>query len=175
MIWEPSREFIERTNVWRFMQRLGFSGREAFLRFSREEPERFWDEMMREMQVEWFEPYRQVLDVSRGPEWSQWFVGGKINIAHNCLDRWRSSGRVACLWEGEDGATRTITFAELAEEADRIAAGLRALGLEAGDRVGLVMPMVPEILSILYACFQSGFIAVPIFAGFGAEAIATRV
>ena len=64
MIWEPSPEFIRQTNVWRFMERLGFSDREAFLRFSRESPERFWDETMREMRVEWFEPYRQVTDRS---------------------------------------------------------------------------------------------------------------
>ena len=88
MIWNPTRAFIESTNVWRFMQRLGFEDRETFLRFSRENPERFWDEMMREMRVEWFEPYRQVLDASRGPEWAQWFTGGRLNIAHNCLDRW---------------------------------------------------------------------------------------
>jgi acetyl-CoA synthetase len=117
MIWEPSREFIERTNVWRFMQRLGFSDREAFLRFSRENPERFWDETMREMGVEWFVPYRQVLDASRGPEWAQWFVGGRLNIAHNCLDRWADSGRVACLWEAENGATREVTFRERAERS----------------------------------------------------------
>ncbi len=87
-IWEPAPEFIERTNVWRFMRRLGFADRDDFLRFSRENPERFWDEMMREMRVEWFHSYRQVLDLTNGPEWAQWFVGGRINIAHNCLDRW---------------------------------------------------------------------------------------
>jgi acetyl-CoA synthetase len=175
MIWQPSREFIESTNVWRFMQRLGFTDREDFLRFSREQPERFWDEMMREMRVEWFEPYRQVMDTSRGPEWSEWFLGGRLNIAHNCLDRWASSDRVACLWEGENGATRSMTFAELRAEANRVANGLLALGLEAGDRVALCMPMVPEVLSILYGCFKAGMTVVPIFAGFGAGAIATRL
>src|SRR5579884_352360 len=88
MIWEPSPAYIEQTNVWRFMRRLGFTDREAFLRFSREEPERFWDETMREMGVAWFTPYERVLDASRGPEWTQWFLGGRLNIAHNCLDRW---------------------------------------------------------------------------------------
>ena len=175
MIWEPSREFIERTNVWRFMQRLGFSDREAFLRFSREEPERFWDESMREMRVEWFEPYRQVLDASRGPEWAHWFVGGRLNIAHNCLDRWADSGRIACLWEAENGATREVTFREVRNEANRVANGLAAMGLQAGDRVALCLPMVPEILSILYGCFKAGLTVVPIFAGFGAGAIATRL
>jgi acetyl-CoA synthetase len=86
------------------------------------------------MGVEWFQPYRQVLDLSHGPEWAQWFVGGRLNIAHNCLDRWAASGRVACIWEGENGATRTITFRELREEANRVANGLTALGLEPRDR-----------------------------------------
>ena len=175
MIWEPSREFIERTNVWRFMRRLGFSDREAFLHFSRENPERFWDETMREMSVEWFAPYRQVLDASRGPEWAQWFVGGRLNIAHNCLDRWADSGRIACLWEAENGARREVTFRNLRSEANRVASGLRAMGLEAGDRVALCLPMVPEVLSILYGCFKAGLTVVPIFAGFGAGAIATRL
>jgi len=175
MIWEPSREFVERTNVWRFIERLGFSDREAFLRFSRENPERFWDELVREMGVEWFQPYRQVVDSTRGPEWAQWFVGGRLNIAHNCLDRWADSGRIACLWEGENYATRTLTFKELRNEANRVANGLRAMGLDAGDRVALCLPMVPEILSILYGCFKAGLTVVPIFAGFGAGAIATRL
>ena len=175
MIWQPSREFIESTNVWRFLRRLGLSTREEFLRFSREEPERFWDEMMREMRVDWFRPYERVLDASRGPEWSRWFVGGQVNIAHNCLDRWAESDRVACLWEGESGATRTVTFASLRSEANRVANGLLALGLRPGDRVALCMPMVPEILSILYGCFKAGLTVVPIFAGFGGGAIATRL
>jgi acetyl-CoA synthetase len=175
VVWEPSPEFIENTNVWRFMRRLGFTGREEFLRFSREEPERFWDELMREMNVEWFEPYDRVLDLARGPEWAQWFCGGKLNIAHNCVDRWSDSGRLACIWEGESGETRTLSFAELREESNRVANGLVRLGLEAGDRVALCMPMVPEILSVLYGCFKAGMTVVPIFAGFGAGAIATRL
>jgi acetyl-CoA synthetase len=175
MIWNPTQAWIESTNVWRFMQRLGLHDRDAFLLFSRKNPERFWDEMMREMGVEWFEPYQKVLDSSRGVEWTQWFTGGRLNIAHNCLDRWAESGRVACIWEAENGATRSVTFGEIREEAGRVANGLRALGLKAGDRVAVCMPMVPEILSILYGCFQAGLTVVPIFAGFGAGAIATRL
>ncbi len=175
MIWEPSREFIEATNVWRFMRRLGFDALEPFLRFSREHSERFWDELLREMGVEWFEPYRQVLDATRGPEWAQWFLGGKLNIAYNCLDRWAHSGRLACIWEGENGDTRAVGFAGLREEANRVANGLAALALEPGDRVALLMPMVPEILSVLYGCFKAGLTVVPIFAGFGPGAIAARL
>jgi acetyl-CoA synthetase len=174
-VWKPSREWVERTNVWRFMARLGFKDREEFLRFSVEQSERFWDELMREMRVEWFAPYHQVLDASRGPEWSQWFLGGRLNIAHNCLDQWADSGRIACIWEGESGATRTITFKDLQAESNRIANGLQGLGLVPGDRVALCMPMLPEIISILYGCFKAGLTVVPIFAGFGAGAIATRI
>jgi acetyl-CoA synthetase len=175
MIWEPSRELIERSNVWRLMQALGFENREAFLRFSRDEPERFWDALVRDMRIDWFEPYRQVVDRSRGPEWSTWFNGGKLNIAHNCLDRWAAVDRPACIWEAENGATGRVTFRELQKSANRVANGLRAWGLEAGDRVAVCMPMAPEILSILYGCFKAGLTVVPIFAGFGAGAIATRL
>jgi acetyl-CoA synthetase len=175
MIWTPTQEFVESTNVWRLMKRLGFDDREAFLRFSREDPERFWDEMTREMRVDWFTPYERVLDVSRGPEWAQWFTGGRLNIAHNCVDRWADSERVACIWEGEGGETRSVTFREVQADANRVANGLRAMGLEIGDRVALCLPMVPEILPVLYGCFKAGLTAVPIFAGFGAGAIASRL
>jgi acetyl-CoA synthetase len=175
MIWQPPRDFIESTNVWRFMRRLGFADREAFLLFSRDHPERFWDEMMREMRVEWFTPYHRILDASRGPEWCQWFLGGRLNIAHNCLDRWADSDRIACIWEAENGATRRISFHDLRAESNRVANGLTALGLHPGDRVALCVPMIPEILSILYGCFKAGLSVVPIFSGFGSGAIATRL
>jgi acetyl-CoA synthetase len=177
MIWEPSPEFIEQTNVWRFMQRLGFSDREEFLHFSRDAPEHFWNETVREIGVEWFEPYRQVMDTSRGPEWARWFIGGRVNIAHNCLDRWAATDpdRIACISENETGHVHTIAFAELDRAAAGVANMLLDLGIAAGDRVALCLPMVPEILAILYGCFRAGVIVVPIFAGFGAGAIASRV
>lgn len=175
MIWQPPREFVESTNIWRFMRRLGFADREAFLLFSRDNPERFWDEILREMDVAWFRPYTHVLDVSRGPEWAKWFTGGQLNIAHNCLDRWAGSGRLACIQESENGVERRLTFADVRRDANRVANGLRALGLQPGDRVALCLPMIPEILAILYGCFKAGLTVVPIFAGFGAGAIATRI
>src|SRR4051794_33830725 len=112
-MWTPSPEFVRSTNVYRFMHRLGIPEREAFLAFSRDNPERFWDELTREIGIEWFHPYHQVLDSSRGPAFTTWFTGGRLNIAHNCLDRWAASHRTACIWESENGATGTLTFAEL--------------------------------------------------------------
>src|ERR1022692_4012506 len=84
-IWEPSREFIESTNVYRFMRRLGIATYQDFIRYSQEHLEEFWDEMVREVAIEWFEPFEQALDASRGVEWARWFTGGKLNIAWNCL------------------------------------------------------------------------------------------
>ena len=79
MIWEPSKELIENTNVWRFMQELGFDDREAFLRFSRNEPERFWDAVVRAMGIEWFEPYQHVLDTSREPP-DMLMIGQRLRV-----------------------------------------------------------------------------------------------
>jgi acetyl-CoA synthetase len=174
-LWEPTPEWTEGTNVWRFMRKLGFTDRDAFLRYSRENIEEFWARMVQEEGIEWFRMYDRVLDTSRGIEWPEWFIGGKLNIAWNCLDRYAQTTNVACIWEGEDGTQRSITFAGLAGWAGQLANGLAALGLVKGDRVALVMPMVPEVLVILYACFKLGLIVVPIFAGFGAGAIATRL
>ncbi len=177
-IWTPTREFIEATNVFRFMKRLGFRDREEFLRFSRDEPERFYGQLLKEMGVEWSEPYQKVLDTSRGAEWARWFVGGKLNIAWNCLDRHakgEAADRAAIIWEGENGSIRRLTFAELHAEVSRLACGLESLGLRKGDRAALYMPMVPEVVTILYACFKLGIIVVPIFSGFGPGAFATRL
>ena len=174
-VWTPPEGWVERTNVWRFMQRLGFGSLPEFLRFSSEQNERFWDEMVREAGIDWFQPYTRVLDTSEGVEWARWFVDGKINIAANCLDRHAAKETPAILWEGEDGATRSVSFRRLAEDTARVANGLHSLGLREGDRVALVMPMLPEVVTILYACFKLGLIAVPIFAGFGPAAIATRL
>src|SRR5262249_6105356 len=112
---------------------------------------------------------------SQGPEWARWWVGGQLNIAHNCLDRWASTDRIACLWETENGTTGNLTFADLQAGANRVANGLTALGLQPGDRVALCLPMTPAILAVLYGCFKAGLTVVPIFAGFGSGAIATRL
>jgi len=112
-IWEPSPAFIESTNVYRFMRWLGFTEREPFLEFSREQNEVFWAEWVREAGIEWFHPFEKTLDLSRGVEWARWFSGGKLNIAWNCLDRHAKTGAIACVWESEDGSSRQLNLAEL--------------------------------------------------------------
>ncbi len=154
------------------MSRLGFEDLQSFLDWSVAEPESFWDECTKECGIRWFQPYTHVLDDSRGPQWSQWFVNGTTNIAYNCLDGHQGLAIVA---ETEDGSATEVTFDELRDETSRLASYLLSLGLESGDRVALVMPMTPGVVAILYACFRLGLVVVPIFSGFGEQAIWTRL
>ena len=174
-IWQPTAEQIEATNVAKFMARLGFCDREQFLKWSRMRNEGFWGALIQEMRIEWAAPYSEVLDASRGVEWTRWFVGGKLNIAQNCLDRWVDTGWCAVIAEDEDGNVQSWTFADLNRRVCRLANYLKSIGLMEGDRVALCMPMTADVITILYACFKLGLIVVPIFAGFGAGAIATRL
>src|SRR5690606_6290350 len=119
-----------------------------------------------------------VRDVSAGLPWTKWCVGATINLAANCLDKHRGTAvesKPAIVWEGEDGARRTWTYAELDAESCRLAAGLRALGIGKGDAVGIFLPMVPEVVAAFLAAARLGTVVVPLFSGFGAEAIAARL
>src|SRR5258708_15781577 len=98
------------------MARLGIASREDFLRYSVDQLEDFWANLVDEVGIRWVEPYDRILDDSKGPEWSRWFTCGKLNIAGNCLDRHRSAAQPAILWEGEDQTAPAIGFPELYAE-----------------------------------------------------------
>jgi acetyl-CoA synthetase len=177
-VWEPSPEYIEDANVTRLMRRHGIEDFKEFVRRSQDDIEWFWDEVVKDLGIEFFEPYKKVLDGSAGIAWPKWFVGGKVNIAHNCVDRHAASSRgdkPALVWEGEDGAVRTVTYSKLGVAVSKVAGGLRELGVREGDAVGVYMPMVPEAVVAAYACAKIGAIYLPIFSGFGAPAVATRL
>ena len=178
-IWEPTPEYIENANVTRLMRKHGIEDFNALVRRSQEDTEWFWDAAIEDLGIEFFVPYEKLLDTSKGPEWPQWFIGGRINLTYNCVDRHAhrpaSAGSPAILWEGEDGAVRTVTYAQLDSEVSRVANGLKSLGVGVGDTVGVYMPMVPEAVIAMYACAKIGAIYMPIFSGFGAAAISTRL
>ena len=184
----PDEAFAEATNVRAFMREHGIDDYEALIeRTTTEVPgdpdsgvEWFWDEMVDWLGVEFYEGYDAVRDDSDGPQFTDWYPGGELNLAHNLVDRHARVGRgtrnhVATLWEGEDGEVRQVTYHDLARESNRVANALESLGVSVGDRVGIYMPMVPEVVSILYGCFKAGAVAVPIFSGFGVDATATRL
>ena len=133
--------------------------------------------MVRDLEIEFFEPYEQVLDTSRGVEWATWFTGGRLNLAHQCVDRWSGAtpGAPAVVWEGEGGHTRAWTYADLRRETDRLARALLDLGVGSKDVVGIFLPMIPETVAAVMACSKIGAIWVPIFSGFGPDAVAARL
>lgn len=177
IVWSPSEEQIERANVTRFMRAAGISSYEELVRRSQDEIEWFWDAVVTDLGIEFATPYTSVCDRSKGPQWATWFGGGTINVASNCVDRWaaRTPEAVAVLWEGEDGTVRSWSYRELREQTDRLAHGLRSLGVHDGDRVGIFMPMSPEIVAAVMACAKLGAVYLPIFSGYAADAVATRL
>ncbi|GAA4296411.1 acetate--CoA ligase [Mycobacterium paraffinicum] len=128
--------------------------------------------------LSWDSPFLDVLDWSDAPV-AKWFVGGKLNVAYNCVDRHVEAGhgeRVAIHWEGEPvGDTRTLTYSELLTEVCKAANALSGLGLVAGDRVAIYMPMVPEAIVAMLACARLGIMHSVVFAGFSASALRARV
>jgi acetyl-CoA synthetase len=177
IVWRPSGDLIERANVTRFMRANGITTYDELVKRSQDDIEWFWDTVVKDLGIEFYEPYGRVLDVSDGIPWAKWFVGGRINLAHNCVDRWaeRTPNKVAVLWEDEEGAVRRVTYAELRAMANRLANGLRHLGVEKGDRVGIFMPMAPETVAATLACAKLGAIYLPIFSGYAADAVASRL
>ncbi|CDM97136.1 MAG: acetate--CoA ligase [Limnospira sp. PMC 1291.21] len=138
-------------------------------------PEAFWAELA-ENELHWFKKWDQVLDWQ--PPFAKWFVGGKINISYNCLDRhlttWRKN-KAALIWEGEPGDSRTLTYSQLHREVCQMANVIKQLGVKKGDRVGIYMPMIPEAAIAMLACARIGAPHTVIFGGFSAEALKDRL
>ena len=135
----------------------------------------FWEDQAR--RLDWAEPWHTALDWSNAP-FAQWFVGGRLNVAENCVDRHVAAGlgdRVAIHFEGEPGDTRTLTYAELADEVARAANALTELGVSDGDRVAIYLPMIPEAVISMLACARIGAVHSVVFGGFSAEALRSRI
>jgi acetyl-CoA synthetase len=174
IVWTPDAETLAHANVVRLMRRHGISEYRELVARSIEDPEWFWPAAIEDLGLEFAEPWQQVADLSRGPEWATWFVGGKLNIAWNCVHRHRGE-RVAAVFRGEDGARRQLTFAELSDAVTRLAERLVELGVEPGDRVAIYLPMSPEVAIASHACAHIGAVQVPVFSGFAAPAVAQRL
>ena len=177
--WKPTPELLTDSNVGRFMTLHGFTDFEDLRRRSIDEPEWFWDAFVAFVNIPFSTAYDAVLDESRGIEWATWFTGGRLNVATACVDRWAndpgSKDRPAVLWEGETGDPRSMTYAELRELTDAIAGGLAARGVGEGDAVGVFLPMLPETVATVMAVAKLGAIFLPIFSGYGADAVAVRL
>src|ERR1044071_8547235 len=139
------------------------------------DPEAFWAEQAEALH--WFEKWDQVLDWSNAP-FAKWFVGGKLNVAYNCVDRHVEAGngdRVAFHWRGEEGEERDVTYADLLADTKRFANALRDCGIAKGDVVGIYLPMIPEVVVAMMACARIGAPHNVVFGGFSAESVAERM
>jgi acetyl-CoA synthetase len=178
IVWRPTPELIAQSRLKQFMDQYELATFDDLLRNSTTDLEWFWDAVLKFLDIQFYKPYSQVVDLSRGIEWPQWCVGGVMNIVHNCLDKRLGTAaerKAALIYESEDGVTRTYTYGQLYREVNKTANALRSLGLGKGDAIGLFMPMVPEIVIALLAIAKIGGIILPLFSGYGEAAIASRL
>jgi acetyl-CoA synthetase len=177
VVWRPDEATIERANATRLVRRAGAADYRDLVRKSVEDPAWFWPLAVEDMGLEFSTPWTHVFDDSRGPEWTTWFVGGRVSIAHNCVHRWARTrpDAVAAVGLAEDGARRELTFAELSRDVTRLAEQLASLGVVEGDRVAIFLPMSPEVAVASHAIAHLGAIQVPVFSGFAAPAVAQRL
>jgi len=176
--WRPTSEQIAESRLTAFMKKHGLSNFNELMARSTTDLEWFWRAVLDDLGIEFYEPYSRVIDLSPGIARPSWCVGGRMNIVHNCLERWMGTPtehRPALHWEGEEGTTRSLTYAELLREVNRAAGGLRALGVTPGDRVALFMPMCAELVIAFFAVIKIGGIVLPLFSGYGADAVTTRL
>ncbi|MCX2932348.1 AMP-binding protein [Mycobacterium sp. CVI_P3] len=175
--WIPTPQYIDNANVSRLARKHALRDIDELRRRSVADPSWYWNAVLEDLGIEFATPHTAVLDLRRGIEHPDWFVGAELNVVDTCLRRWRDAGpdRVAVRHETEDSSTRTLTFGELAEQVARAAAGLKRIGIGRGDAVGLYLPMIPEAVVAVYAVAALGAVLVPLFSGFASAAIASRL
>ena len=178
VVWKPSKDNVERANLTRFMKLHGIETFDELQQRSTEDVGWFTDAILKFLDIQFYQSYSEVVDLSRGIVWPRWCVDAKMNIIHNCLDKYIGTpieNQTALIWEGEDGRVKSMTYGEMYKEVNKVANALRALGLGLGDPIGIYMPMVPEITIALLAIAKIGGIILPLFSGFGVNAIVDRL
>jgi acetyl-CoA synthetase len=167
-VFEPSKDFSAKAQI------KNLQDYETLYKQALDDPEGFWASMAKEL--DWFKPWEKVLEWN--PPFAKWFVGGRTNIAHNCLDRHLTTARknkAAIIWEGEPGDERILTYQALHREVCKFANVLKQIGVHTGDRVAIYMPMVPELPIAMLACARIGATHSVVFGGFSAEALRDRI
>ncbi|MFE6359077.1 AMP-binding protein [Streptomyces sp. NPDC057806] len=177
--WYPDPAHVEHSNIAAFCRRHGVDGGYRALQArSVADPEWFWERAVQDLGIVWHVPPQRVRDDSGGIAFTRWFPGGRTNLVESCLERQVRLGRggaPALRWEREDGTRGVLTYGEAATRSARVAGGLRELGVTVGDRVAAYLPPGPEAFVLLFACARIGAVLVPLFSGFGADAIAVRL
>ena len=178
IVWRPSEHVVKDATLTAFMAALGVPDYDTLQRRADAEPEWFNDALLKYIDYRFVEPYTAVLDASDGPEHVRWCVGGMTNVAINACDKWLgtpSESKPAVSWVGEDGSTAVWSYGDLHRETAKLAGGLLKLGIGQGDVVAMYLPNIPEATAALLAVAKIGGIVMPLFSGFGADAIVTRL
>lgn len=183
VVWTASDAVIADSNLAKFLGKADISdlspaGFNMLGKLAEQDPEWFWNLVIKETGVQFYEPYKKVFDVSQGIQWAKWCVGGTTNVVLNCLDQNRGAHHLdkeAIVWDTENGINQSWSYERLNVETSKLAAGLRALGIQPGDVVGLYMPMVPYAAAAMLAVNKVGAIILPLFSGFGADAVVSRL
>ena len=173
--WSPTERYLARSRLRRFAGANGLDSYDALLRWATDDLERFWRAVDRDLGLVWTAPYTRAMDTSAGLPWTTWWTGGRMNYVGTALRSERGADRLATIAERDDGTVERRTYAELRTEVLHFAAGLRALGVTKGDRVGIFLPMGTECVVAVLALGALGAVYIPIFSGYGAEAIAGRL
>ena len=194
--WTPTPDVIERAQLTRFMKQVGVSTWDELYKFSITDVEKFTEEVLKFLDIEFNPPYEKLLDTSNGPEFPNWFgtrtpssarpladdgvrvPSAGLNITEMCLDRWQTDemkDQPALIWEGENGRIESRSYANLLTEVEAFATNLRKIGIIKGDAIGIHLPMVVETVVALLGISRIGAIAVPVFSGYGVDAIASRL
>jgi len=176
--WYPTAEYLHRSRLRSFFEAKGLPDYESFLSWAVADTGRYWDAVVADLGFSFEPPYSEVVDFSLGTPWPEWFVDGGFNYVAASLHRWVEAGdgdKIAVIWEGDGGQQRRLTYQELLDQTLVFASALRSIGVEKGDRVGIFMPMIPETVVAVLSLGAIGAIYIPMFSGYGPEALASRL
>ncbi|MCA9741001.1 MAG: AMP-binding protein [Deferribacteres bacterium] len=176
--WQPNERWMRESNLQQLMQQHGIASYDELQQRAHDDIGWFWDATLKQLDIQFYTPYSKIVDLSNGIQFPRWCVNGKMNIIHNCLDKWQAdehAHRTALIWESEDGESLHLTYEELHRHVCQCANALKQLGLGKGDAVGLYMPMVPELIIAFLAIIKIGGVILPLFSGYGPTAVISRL
>ena len=178
-VWFPNEKELTNYRLYNWMQKLGYNDYDSFYKKSIDDVSWFWDEVMKELNISWYEPYQQVLQFEQDWKMPKWFVDGKINVVENALNKWANNTatqfHTAIISEGENGDVVRYSFLQLQTEVNKAASGFLKIGMQKGDIVTIYMPMIAETVISILALAKIGCIYSPVFSGYRADAIASRM
>lgn len=178
IIWKPTESYLQQSRLLAFARANGIDGYQGLCNWAAQEPGAYWDAVVRDLGLPFDPLYTEPVDFARGKEWPEWFPGAGFDYVSRIFELAATRGaldELAVIWEGDDGETRSSTYAQLWREVQRFANALNTIGIEKGDRVGIFMPMIPETVVAVLGCGLAGAVYIPMFSGYGAEAVATRL